>query len=500
MILKPGSNCMDIYQACTTGLIVDACDYYRTFYHAAAKARRSILLAGWQFDSEVPLLRGREAEQCGEVRFLHFLESLCERLPDLEIYILAWDFSVIFSMEREWFQDIIFNWTTNERIHFRFDGKHAIGATHHQKFVVVDGAIAFVGGMDICSERWDDRHHLLENASRVDANGPYGPYHDIQSFHTGPIVGEFTRLFEQRWLDSGGAPLLLPPPLPGHTLLTGDDLIPLATDRVAVSRTQASDPQTRQSAIQEIRRLFIDAISMAEQLIYLENQYFSSQAVYRALIDRMTDPGRSSLQIIMIVPDKLPFTEELFLGVPQMKMLRSLQRTAEETGHELRVYSTACIKNGERTMTFIHSKLLLVDDRFLTIGSANITNRSLGLDTELNVSWEAEPGTCGGLIESIRRVRTSLLAEHAGQQGREADFQQIHGLIRRLDRLVEEPDSRLCWYEPDPELENNTWPGALEPIARVVDPEENVYEQITRYRTSAFARGIRLVSQWITGL
>jgi phospholipase D1/2 len=216
-VLKPGTNCMGIYDADETGALVDAEDYYRAFYHTALAARSYLLLTGWQFDSEVRLLRGNDerAAAC-DTRFLQFMEFLCSRNPHLQIYILAWDFSAVFSLEREWFQDIIFNWTTNKRIHFRFDSVHASGATHHQKFVIADGTIAYLGGMDICSSRWDDRLHMMENPERVDVDGArYGSYHDIQTYHTGAVVGILLDLFRQRWRDSGGGELKLPaPPAP----------------------------------------------------------------------------------------------------------------------------------------------------------------------------------------------------------------------------------------------------------------------------------------------
>ena len=207
----------------------------------------------------------------------------------------------------------------------------------------------------------------------------------------------------------------------------------------------------------------------------------------------MTIADRSRLQIIMILPDRLPFTEELFLGLPQMRMLRSLQEVAETNGHSLKVYSSGCIKGEERNMTFIHSKLLLVDDLFLTIGSANITNRSMGLDTELNVTWEAEAGQAG-LIASIRAVRASLLAEHAGMYGRNQEyrFEKIDELVHYLDGLVDDPDTRLCRYEPEPSLENSSWPDALEPIARIVDPEEDLYEKFSKQAATAFARAFEI--------
>lgn len=505
-VLKPGLNCMGIYETRETGLIIDACDYYRAFHHTALRAKRYLLMAGWQFDSEVRLLRGEEAK--GEVRFLNFLEELCERNPELEIYILAWDFSTVFSLEREWFQSIIFNWSTNERLRFRFDSAHAAGATHHQKFVVADGAIAYVGGMDICSSRWDDRRHLQENPDRVDLDGTrYGCYHDIQSYHTGPVVKVLIDLFVQRWLDSGGDALMIPTvvrepfPLPSQAFS-------LPTRRVAVSRTQREVPPGERKETHEIRHLFVDAIMSAESLIYLESQYFSSHAVYWSLVTRMSLPDRPRLQVILMLPDRLPLTEELFLGLPQLKMIRSLQQVAEKTGHVLSVYSSAQLDQGNRKMTFIHSKLLLVDDRFLTIGSANATNRSMGLDTELNVSWEADtPEEQGDLVAAFRRVRASLLAEHAGLYGssEEERFEDVENLTRHLDCLADDHEARLCRYQADPSLEQSDWPDALEPIASVVDPEKPVdheffFERLSKSELGAFAKGIFKLSQMIIGL
>ena len=507
-IIKPGKNCIGTFDVQETGLLIDACDYYRAFYHAALQARHYLLMAGWQFDTEVRLLRGSEAEKAGgEVRFLPFLESLCERNPNLEIYILAWDFSMWFMMEREWFQDFIINWSGNGRIRFRFDGKHSLGATHHQKFIVIDGTIAFLGGLDICSDRWDDRRHLYENPERKNVDGnSYGAYHDIQSYHTGPLVKELVELFKQRWLDSGAGMLRLSPSRGSITPAKAGSL-PLDSRRVALSRTQIKDSRSPADSIREIRRLFVDAIIAADELIYLENQYFSSQALYLALINRMMETSRSRLQVIMILPDRLPATEEMFIGVQQVKMLRSLLAVAAKTGHFLGVYSTECTEYGKRKTTFIHSKLLLVDDRFLTVGSANTTNRSLGLDTELNASWEATPSEKEGLIESIRRVRISLLAEHVGFADGEdlGMLKNVDGLVGRLNVLAADAETRLCRRWPELTIEDSNWMNALAPISHVVDPdkpvvEELIYEYFSGYETSLFARGILLLSQWLSGI
>lgn len=184
-VLKPGRNCRGIYGVKKTGLLIDGRNYYRAFYLSAQKARHYVLIAGWQFDSKVALLRGEDLKKAqNDVFLLPFLSNLCDRNPDLHIYLLAWDFSILFALKREWLQKWVFEWNANERIHFRFDSRHAVGAGHHQKFVVIDGILAFVGGMDICSNRWDDRLHLSKNPNRINASGKsYELYHDIQSCH-----------------------------------------------------------------------------------------------------------------------------------------------------------------------------------------------------------------------------------------------------------------------------------------------------------------------------
>src|SRR5437868_944847 len=111
-ILQVGRNAWKIAEPDAAGVLVDAADYYRAFYQAASRAKRTIFLSGWQFDSGVPLLRGDDAPPGAEVRLLKFLNQLCERRPELEIYILAWDFHVVFALEREWMQTAYFEWAT----------------------------------------------------------------------------------------------------------------------------------------------------------------------------------------------------------------------------------------------------------------------------------------------------------------------------------------------------------------------------------------------------
>src|SRR5690606_28744701 len=104
--------------------------------------------------------------------------------------------------------------------------------------------------------------------------------------------------------------------------------------------------------------------------------------------------------------------------------------------------------------TFIHSKLMIVDDEFLSIGSANFTNRSLRIDREVNVAWQAQlesPEGAPRLAASIQALRASLLAEHAGVADEEP-FREIDGLIARLDAACDPSRGKLrCQAVPTPE-------------------------------------------------
>jgi phosphatidylserine/phosphatidylglycerophosphate/cardiolipin synthase-like enzyme len=470
-ILDSGGNTWCEARADESGVFIDAADYYRAFYAAARGAEHSILLSGWQFDSGVPLLRGPEVPAGAEVRFLRFLNGLCEEKAALRVYILAWDFHLVFAHEREWMQRVLFHWMTNPRFRFQFHNNPVTGSSHHQKFVVVDGTLAFVGGMDLCEARWDDRCHRADNPWRVSRGVPVKPYHDVQAYLVGPDTARALQaLFIERWTSSAGAP---PEGLAPVTAATAAFVprpaagaMPFGGGPVALSRT---DPRANGATIREVERLFVDALDAAEHLIYIETQYFSSRRIHQALLARMRAPGRAPLQIVVIVNERAEaLKEELAVGLRQAEILEHLRRAARDTGHALGIYHSLCDGSFEAfRATYIHSKLMIVDDRFLTVGSANLTNRSMALDSELHVSWEAV-GTAAvdrRLRRAIRRLRVSLLAEHSGLAGPGIrGLVRVDALVARLDALASRPPARLQPLGPPT--------AAQRAVMELVDPQE----------------------------
>jgi len=455
------------------GVLVDAKDYYRAFYESARGARRSILMSGWQFDSGVRLLRGTEAPLGAEVRFLKFLNGLCHRRPELEIYILAWDFHIALALEREWLQRLYFQWMTHARFRFLFDDCPVPGGSHHQKFVVVDGTHAFLGGMDVCESRWDDRRHRGDNPLRRSRGAQHKPYHDVQAYLAGrEVAAVLAELFWERWRNAGGERSALPvderalaPPPPRG-------LLPIGSERVALSRTQPC-AEGEGDWVREVERLFVDAIAAAQRLIYIETQYLSSRRICDALAERMQ--RRPRLEIVIVVNERAEaLKEELAVGLRQAEILERVRAVAASTGQALGLHYSVCDGPTESfRATYIHSKVLIVDDRFLSVGSANMTNRSMGIDSELHASWEAAAGDGARLVRAIRRIRVSLLAEHGGFSGPTTVRQLVahDGLVERLNALSTAPGARLLQHGPPRPLQA----AAME----VVDPQSLPFDPDT---------------------
>jgi phospholipase D1/2 len=492
-LLVPGRTCWVRAPVSASGLLIDGRDYFRAFYRAAETAQRYVLMAGWQFDSNVPLLRGPDRDGAtAPVQLLPFLRELCRRRPALRIYLLCWDYSPAFYFQREWVQDLRFNGLRAGPIRFRFDDRHAIGASHHQKFVVVDGTLGFVGSMDLCNDRWDEREHRARCDWRCEPRKEdvAGPYHEAQACFTGPAAGELQALFVARWKSAGGGHLDLAAPVE-HAGFPFRPSLRLAGGEVGLSRTSARTLMPEQPAVREIRHLYVDAIRSAERVVYLENQYFGSRAVYDAFIRRFRQKQRPRLNVVMVYPKALhSLSEELSMGPAQARMFRHLAAEAAASGHRVGIYySTSLGPDGAEAPRYIHSKVLIVDDRFLSVGSANTNNRSMGLDTELNASWEVSSPRDTDLARTVRKVRVGLLAEHACLDRRE-DLRELYrddGLVEAVDRFARRPGPGLRLHPMASELETNALFQALAPSDLDLDPErpvveENLFEPIAPMR------------------
>jgi len=223
----------------------------------------------------------------------------------------------------------------------------------------------------------------------------------------------------------------------------------------------------------------------------------------------MMDSRRSQLDIVLIIAkDAEAFVEQLSIGIVQEKLLRELQSIAAETGHSFGIYYPASVRgDGKESATYIHSKLFLVDDRFLSVGSANMNNRSLGLDTELNVSWEA-PAAEHEVGRAIRAARVDLLAEHVGIRDDPRVLENLsraRGLVKYLNSLADSHACRLRHHPLDGVSEDYLWVTSVLPEGLPFDPEgpfyqEDRYEGISATEDSFFSRGVSNLKNWLLSL
>src|SRR4029079_14813968 len=100
-LLRPGYNCWTVARAERVAFLVDAADYFRAFYEAALRAKRSILILGWDFNSQTQLHFDPVAQGGAPARLGEFLNHLVSRRHSLHINVLNWDYPMVFGTDRE---------------------------------------------------------------------------------------------------------------------------------------------------------------------------------------------------------------------------------------------------------------------------------------------------------------------------------------------------------------------------------------------------------------
>lgn len=322
-------------------------------------------------------------------------------------------------------------------------------ATYHQKFAVIDGRTAFVGGLDIDERRWDDRRHRR----RVGDS-----WHDVSARLAGPVVADVARHFADCWGmetprlhgrlrdwlgDAAVEAVFTPAPVPDA------GPAPAGTASVQLLRTRS-----RRSAapwaigprrgLNELERAHRRLIAQAERVLYIEAQFFRLRRVARWIAARARQ--RPELQVIMVLPNapeevafdrdtRAPHRHGEWL---QMRALRYLRR---KLGRRLGLFSLSHQRaaNADEAADFaetrgvgfgagmihVHSKMLIADDDLALISSANINGRSFRWDSELGFLWH-EPGAVG----AFRREAWGTLL------GRSADFPNARALEEWREQAV----------------------------------------------------------------
>jgi phospholipase D1/2 len=474
---EPDKNCWRVARADRLSFLVDGAAYFAAFRQATIRARRSIAMVGWDFDTHVPLVPEGTPSDGFPRTLLAFLNALCEKTPGLSIYVLAWDFSVIYAFEREPLPAVKFGWRSHRRLRFALDGEHPVGASHHQKIVVIDDRLAFVGGMDLTFARWDTPEHRANDARRATEDGAIArPMHDVQVAASGEIGLALGDLFRSRWRGATGQSLPRSSAVPRSADPWPADLVADVEDvDVAIARTApALTPEER--SVREIEALTLEAIAAAERMIFVENQYLTSGLVGDALARRLQE--KDGPEVILILPrDQGGWLEQSSMGVLRDRLLARL-RTSDRYGR-LRIYYPVVPGLAEDQCLGVHSKVLIVDDALVKIGSANLSNRSMGLDTECDLAFRAFGENQREHARAIAGLRTRLLAEHLGvtPAALEARFAESNSWILAIESLSGGPRGLApLGSGPEPAVHLAVLDGLVCDPERPISPEKLIEE------------------------
>lgn len=442
------------------GLLVDGEEYFRAFVLAAEQATHSISILAWDFNSNTRLHFA--ADQRGPPAQLgDFLNWLARRRRGLQIHVLDWDYPLVFGVDREFRALYGLGWQPHRRVQLAYDNTHPVGASHHQKIVVIDDSLAFIGGFDLTVRRWDTCAHRADDDRRCHGSKPYPPFHDLMLAVDGEAARQLAAIVRSRWLAATGRhlPTAPAPGVPWPAGLRAD----LQDVDVAFARTLPETPG--QPGVAEVEALFLDMIAAARQCIYIENQYFTAHSIGDALAARLDEPDGPEIVIVVRLFSH-GWLEEYTMHVLRSRLVQRL-RAADRYGHFHILYPHV-EGLADKTCIDLHSKLMIVDDEILRIGSANLSNRSMGLDSECDAAIEARGDR--RIAGAIRDFRNRLLGEHLDVPAEEVEAAvhrhgSLHGAIAAL--AGRERTLRPLEEVPD-------WSSTAVELARVGDPGQPV--------------------------
>ena len=439
MLLEQGSRCWKVATAGRAAILVDVEAYFDAALEAMGKAERSIHFLNWAFEPETRFRPKPGGPAGGDETIGGFLKRLADERPGLDIRVLCWQSALPVAATQKFFPLLGREVFTGSRVKFVLDGKLPNGACHHQKMIVIDDAVAFCGGADIGQDRWDTPRHTDDDPRRETTRrgrGHYESRHEVMALVDRDAAAALGELLRRRWLRCTGETIeTLPPVEPTAWPAAVAPMFEAA--RIGLSRTEADwrdDPEVR-----ECEALHLAAIAAAKRCIYMENQYFTSELMGRALARRLEEPDGP--EVVLVSGGQSPsYFDQITMDPTRSRFIARLK--AADTRGRFQIYSpVTTLGRG----IIVHAKLTIIDDVLARIGSANLDNRSFGFDTECDLSIEADGPNEARSRRAIAGLRTGLVAHWLGcaPEEVEAAMAREEGLRPAIDSLREDGRCRL---------------------------------------------------------
>jgi phosphatidylserine/phosphatidylglycerophosphate/cardiolipin synthase-like enzyme len=357
-------------------LLVDGEEALLHMAEALRAARAQVTIAGWEITPDFALTRSGARLVLRDV-----LAELAERMP---VRVLLWAGAPlpVFRPWRLQAMRVCRELTGGTRIQVALDSRERPLHTHHEKLIVVDDEVAFVGGIDLTDDpvdRFDGSDH---------------PYRRLRGWHDaacelhGPVVGDVAAHIALRWREVSGETLSVRWPE-----AAGD------VEAQIVSTIPESLYAGAWNGSFRILESYLNAIRSAERFIYLENQFLWAPEVVAVLRDKLLHPPSPEFRLVLLLPSRADSGEDDTRG--QLAVLAE----ADERGERFLAATIYARSAGVTSApVYIHAKIGIVDDNWLTVGSANLNDHSLFNDTEVNVVTRDS--------RLVRAARIRLWSEH----------------------------------------------------------------------------------------
>jgi phosphatidylserine/phosphatidylglycerophosphate/cardiolipin synthase-like enzyme len=372
-------------------VFVDGADALPVLAAAIEAAQSSVWLGGWFFSPAFRL------EHEGPV-----LRDLLARTAErADVRVLAWAGAPLplFHPDRGEARATRDELERGTRVRCALDAKERPFHCHHEKIAVIDGELAFVGGVDLT----DYQGNRLDRSDHP-PRGAIG-WHDAATRFRGPAVADVAEHFRLRWREVTGEELPAPPPQEP----AGD--VELQVVRTVPEKVYAALPNGDFTILES----YVRALRSAERLIYLENQFLWSPEIVAVLAEKLRTAADPRFRLLVLLPVKPNNGKEDTRG--QLGVL------AEADDGRGRFLACTLSQTGPAAEpVYVHAKVGVVDDRWLTVGSANLNEHSLFNDTEVNVVTRDE--------RIARETRIRLWSEHL-QQAADGDPTELVDTVWR---------------------------------------------------------------------
>jgi len=375
-------------------------------------ARSHVHLAGWYVSPWFALTRDDR-----RVELHSLLAELAERI-DVRVLLWAGSPLPLFRPDRDDGDAVRHALEFGTRTRVALDSQERPMHCHHEKLVIVDDRLAFVGGIDLTSyegDRFDSSEHV--------ARGTVG-WHDAAALLRGPIVADVAEHFRLRWQEIAEEEL----PAPKRARRAGD--VELQLVRTVPERVYDALPRGDFRILEAYTR----ALRSAQRLVYLENQFFWSSEIAEILERKLADPPSDDFRIVLVLPAHPNNGGDNTRG-----QLADLLDCDGAAGRVLACTLTALGDEGPSPV-YVHAKIGIIDDRWLTLGSANLNEHSLFNDSEVNIV------ACDAGLARATRLR--LWAEHLEQSEDAVGHDPTHVIDELWRPIAAEQRRRIEAGEP----------------------------------------------------